>query len=65
MLIIKVGKNEHIDKALKRYKHKVIKTKQMKEIRERQEFTKKSQRKRKKIEKAKYVQKMRDNEYDK
>jgi len=64
MIIIEVGKRENIDKALKRYKYKVIKSKQMDEVRKRQEFTKKSQKRRKKLEKAKYIQKLRDQEYD-
>ena len=64
MIIIEVGKRENIDRALKRYKYKVIKSKQMDEVRKRQEFTKKSQKRRKKIEKAKYIQKLRDQEYD-
>jgi len=64
MIIIEVGKRENIDKALKSYKYKVIKSKQMDEVRQRQEFTKKSQKRRKKLEKAKYIQKLRDQEYD-
>jgi small subunit ribosomal protein S21 len=64
MIIIEVGKRENIDRALKRYKYKVIKSKQMDEVRKRQEFTKKSQKRRKKLEKAKYIQKLRDQEYD-
>jgi len=46
MIIIEVGKRENIDRALKRYKYKVIKSKQMDEVRKRQEFTKKSQKRR-------------------
>jgi len=64
MIIIEEGKRENIDRALKRYKYKVIKSKQMDEVRKRQEFTKKSQKRRKKLEKAKYIQKLRDQEYD-
>ena len=37
MLITKV-ENGNIEKALKQYKSKVIKTKQLKELRDRQEF---------------------------
>jgi small subunit ribosomal protein S21 len=64
MIIIKVGKNENIDRALKRYKYKVIKTKQNEQVRNRQEFKKKCVKKREKIQKAKYVQKLKDNYND-
>jgi small subunit ribosomal protein S21 len=55
MLIVEV-QNNNIEKALKQYKHKVIKTKQIKTLREDKEFEKKSSRKRKQIAKAKYLQ---------
>ena len=48
MIVIEVKKGESIDKALKRYKFKVIKTKQMEKLRDGQEFTKKSVEKREK-----------------
>ena len=41
MLIIKVDKG-NIEKALKQYKRKTIKTKQMKKLRENQNYTKPS-----------------------
>lgn len=62
MLIIKLGKNESIERALKRYKQKVSKTKQLKNLRDRKEFTKPSVTKRKQKAKAKYVQYLRDQE---
>jgi len=62
MIIIKVGKNENIEKALKRYKFKVYKTKQIDEIRNRKEYVKKSEKKRKQKQKAKYVQKIKGSE---
>lgn len=65
MIIIEVGKRENIERALKRYKYKVIKSKQMDEVRKRKEFTKKSQKRRKKLEKAKYIQQLRDQEFNK
>lgn len=65
MIVIEVGKRENIEKALKRYKYKVIKSKQMDEVRKRKEFTKKSQKRRKKLEKAKYIQQLRDQEFNK
>jgi small subunit ribosomal protein S21 len=54
MLIIKVDKG--IEKALKEYKSKVIKTRQSSELNKRKEFTKKSVIRRSQLQKAKYVQ---------
>jgi small subunit ribosomal protein S21 len=54
MLIIKVDKG--IEKALKEYKSKVIKTRQSSELNKRKEFTKKSVIRRAQLQKAKYVQ---------
>lgn len=59
MLIIKV-ENGNIEKALKQYKSKVIKTKQMKELRDCQEFEKASVKNRQEKTLAKYVQKKKD-----
>jgi len=56
MIVIEVQKGESIEKALKRYKYKVIKTKQIDMLRERQEFVKKSVTKKMKKQKAKYKQ---------
>lgn len=42
MLIIPVKEGENIDRALKKYKKKYEKTGVMRELRERQQFTKKS-----------------------
>lgn len=61
MLIVKVTKKGGVEKALKQYKSKVIRTKQLKELRGRREFEKNSQKKRKKMAKAKYLQKRIDN----
>jgi len=55
MLIIKVENNK-IDKALKQYKRKVIKTKQLKKLRDQQNFTKPSVKKRIQLQKAKYIE---------
>ena len=46
MLIVKIGKKENINQALKRFKRKVSKSKVMKEIRERKNFMKPSMKKR-------------------
>ena len=64
MLIIKVKDGEKIDRALKRYKNKYNKTKVMKELRDRQEFVKKSVKKRQQVKKAIYIQKLRNEEQD-
>lgn len=57
MLIIKVNEKEGIEKALKRLKRKFDKTKVLKELRRRKEFTKPSIERREKIKKAIYVTK--------
>jgi|TARA_R110000803_G_scaffold44219_2_gene93687 small subunit ribosomal protein S21 len=62
MLIIEIGKKENIERALKRYKNKVYKTKQLNKLREEKEYTKKSTKKRKEKQKAIYVQKIKDSE---
>ncbi|MBL7471515.1 30S ribosomal protein S21 [Robertkochia sediminum] len=54
MLIINLKPGEHIDRALKRYKQKVRKTKQIQNLRERQQFTKPSAARRVELAKAKY-----------
>ncbi len=58
MLIIEVTKN--IETALKIYKGKVQKTKQIQKLRERKEFIKPSVKKRSEILKAEYVQKLKN-----
>ena len=62
MIIIKVNKGENIDRSLKRFKRKMSNTKVIKEIRERSQFDKPSTKRRREIQKAKYIQKLRDNE---
>lgn len=57
MLIVKVEKPTQLEKALKIYKSKVIKTRQSSELNNRKEFVKKSVKKRQQKMKAKYVQK--------
>lgn len=54
MLIIPVKEGESIEKALKKYKKKYERTGVIKELRERQAFTKPSVDKRKNHEKAVY-----------
>lgn len=62
MLIIPVKDGENIDRALKRFKRKFDRTKTMKTLRERKEFTKPSVARRKQVQKAKYIQAIRTDE---
>lgn len=62
MIIIKIEKGESLDKALKRYKYKVVKSKQIEQLRARQEYVKNTTKKREKMKKAKYVQKMQQSQ---
>jgi len=57
MLVIEIGKNENIEKALKTLKSKVMKTKQQKQLFERKEYVKPSVKKRTQKLKAIYTQK--------
>ena len=61
MLIVKLDKNTNIERALKLLKSKVIKTKQTQLLVERKEYKKKSVKRRHQLKKAKYVQKMKEN----
>lgn len=58
MLIIPVKEGESIDRALKKYKKKFERTKQMRELRSRREFTKPSVRRREEVLKAIFKEKM-------
>ena len=62
MLIIPVKEGENIDRALKRYKRKFDKTGTMRQLRDRQQFTKPSVLKRGQVQKAQYIQHLRDQE---
>ena len=62
MLIIPVKDGENIDRALKRYKRKFDRTGTMRQLRGRQQFTKPSVRRRAEIQKAQYIQSLRDAE---
>jgi small subunit ribosomal protein S21 len=57
MLIVEVEGKLTIEKALKVLKRKWDKTKAIKELRERKEFTKKSVKRRAELTKAAYIQK--------
>lgn len=62
MLKIKV-KNGDINRALKEYKSKIIKTRQMREINDRKEFEKPSVTEKRKKHKGIYKQKKRREKY--
>ena len=61
MLIIPVKEGENIDRALKRFKRKFDKTGKMRQLRSRQ-YTKPSVKRRAEIQKAQYIQGLRDKE---
>lgn len=64
MLITKVMSGENIDRAIKRYRNKIRKTMQIKQLRDNQQFTKKSQLKREQKAKAVYREEyLRNQEY--
>lgn len=62
MLIIPVKDGENIDRALKRFKRKFDRTGTMRQLRARQQYTKPSVRKRAQLQKAQYIQRLRDQE---
>ncbi|GGG33590.1 30S ribosomal protein S21 [Bizionia arctica] len=62
MIKIEIKEGEKIDRALKRYKKKHRNVKIMQNIRENQFFTKPSVKKRRQLQKASYIQNLRDQE---
>lgn len=62
MIKIIVKDGESIERALKRYKRKHRNVKIMQNLRENQHFTKKSVERRREIQKAQYIQSLRDQE---
>ncbi|MCF1191376.1 30S ribosomal protein S21 [Mangrovimonas sp. AS39] len=62
MLIIPVKEGENIDRALKRYKRKFDRTGVKRALQERKQFTKPSVEKRSQVQKAQYIQRLRDQE---
>jgi small subunit ribosomal protein S21 len=62
MLKIEIKSGENIERALKRFKRKFNETKMIRQLREREQFIKPSVKKRQQKLKAKYIQKLRDNE---
>lgn len=64
MLKIKLKKGEKIESALKRLKRKFRDTGVLKEVRDRKEYNKPSVTRRRQKQKAVYIQKLRDQEYE-
>jgi small subunit ribosomal protein S21 len=62
MIIIPVKEGENIERALKRFKRKFEKTGVIKELRERQKFTKPSVKRREELKKAAYVENLQRQE---
>jgi small subunit ribosomal protein S21 len=62
MLKIIIKEGENIERALKRYKRKHRNIKVMQNLREAQFFTKPSVKRRREIQKAEYIQNIRDQE---
>ena len=62
MIIVPVKEGENIERALKKFKRKFEKTGIIKELRDRQEFSKPSVRRREQIKRAVYVQKLQQKE---
>lgn len=65
MIVVPIKEGENIEKALKKLKRKFEKTGVVKELRERQKFTKPSVTAREKRLHAIYVQQLRQQELDK
>tara|TARA_R110002012_G_scaffold18716_2_gene68423 strand:+ start:48 stop:242 length:195 start_codon:yes stop_codon:yes gene_type:complete len=62
MLIVKVKKGQKIEQAIKHLKRKFRDTGVLKRLRDNKEFTKPSVKRRREIQKAKYIQKLRDKD---
>ncbi|MBO4244647.1 MAG: 30S ribosomal protein S21 [Bacteroidales bacterium] len=64
MIIVPIKEGENIERALKKFKRKFEKTGVVKELRERQAFTKFSVRRREQILKAIYIQQLQREQED-
>ncbi len=62
MIIVPIKEGENIDRVLKKMKRKFEKTGVLRELRDRQKYTKPSVKKREEKLKAIYIQKLRDQE---
>lgn len=58
--MLKINVDKGIENALRLYRHRVLKSGQLNELKERKEFVKPSVKKRTEKLKAKYVQKIKD-----
>ena len=61
MLVIKVGKNEKIDRALKRFKRKFRQTQMIKILKEKKQYIKKSEKRRHEKQNAIYNNKKKES----
>ena len=62
MIIVPLKEGENIERALKKFKRKFEKTGTVKELRERQAFSKPSVKRRQTVKRAVYVQKLQEKE---
>lgn len=62
MLRIPIKEGENIERALKRYKRKFVKTTVKNQLQERKQYNKPSITQRRQVEKAQYIQGLRDAE---
>ena len=62
MLIIPIKEGENIDRALKRFKRKFDKTGTKRSLQTRKQYTKSSVKRRATLQKAQYIQRLRDQE---
>ncbi len=62
MIIIPIKEGENIEKALKKFKRKFEKTGIVKELRERQSYTKPSVKRRQEVKRAIFLQKLQQTE---
>ena len=62
MLRVPVKEGENIERALKRYKRKFVKTTVKNQLQERKQYNKPSVIRRAEVQKAQYVQELRDAE---
>jgi len=62
MFIIPIKEGENIDRALKRFKRKFDKTGDKRQLQTRKQFTKPSVERRAQVQKAQYIQRLKDQE---
>ena len=62
MIVIPVKEGENIERALKKFKRKFEKTGVIKELRERQAYTKPSIKRRQEVKHAVYIQKLQERD---